>query len=155
MNESQPPPLNCLSKEEVQRIKDEEHLRLLSSFHYIKGGVSCFFGLFGFFYIGFAFFMATIATTMEKAHPAKDQPPPALFFVLFGIIGGIMILFGLGLGIANIVSGRKIAQRRARTFSLVIATFNCLGIPYGTTLGIWTFLVLSRESVQKLYDKQG
>ena len=41
--------------------------------------------------------------------------------------------------------------RRARTFSLVMAGVNCLSVPLGTTLGVFTFIVLLRESVAAQY----
>jgi hypothetical protein len=34
---------------------------------------------------------------------------------------------------------------------MVIAGINCLSFPFGTALGIFTLIVLSRESVQALY----
>lgn len=39
--------------EERQAIIDDEHLRLLSLFHYIKGRMTIVFSLFGFFYFFF------------------------------------------------------------------------------------------------------
>jgi hypothetical protein len=42
-------------------------------------------------------------------------------------------------------------QRRYRMFSMLIAGLNCLQVPLGTVLGVFTLLVLSRESVQELY----
>ena len=38
---------------------------------------------------------------------------------------------------------------------MVIAAINCLHIPIGTMLGIFTFIVLGRDSVRKLYDDAG
>jgi Na+-driven multidrug efflux pump len=60
---------------------------------------------------------------------------------------------GWAFGILTIVSGRNIGQRRARTFSLVVAGINCLWVPLGTALGVCTLIVLMRESVNKLYTE--
>ena len=35
---------------------------------------------------------------------------------------------------------------------MIIAGINCLGIPLGTTLGVFTFIVLLRPSVQHVFD---
>src|SRR6266481_1319847 len=40
-------------------------------------------------------------------------------------------------------------------FSMVIGGLNCLQIPFGTALGIFTIMVLSRDSVRELYSDNG
>ncbi len=42
-------------------------------------------------------------------------------------------------------------QRKSRTFCLVVAAISCLEVPYGTILGVFTFLVLERPSVARLF----
>jgi hypothetical protein len=53
--------------------------------------------------------------------------------------------------VGNLLSGLFLRARRHRTFSMVVAAINCLHIPIGTALGVFTFIVLGRESVRKLY----
>lgn len=53
--------------------------------------------------------------------------------------------------LANAASGWLIRRRRARMFSLVVAALNCMGFPFATTLGVFTFVVLLRDSVVELY----
>jgi hypothetical protein len=36
-------------------------------------------------------------------------------------------------------------------FSLVIAGLNCIQIPFGTALGVFTIIVLLRDSVREAY----
>jgi hypothetical protein len=36
---------------------------------------------------------------------------------------------------------------------LIIAVLNCLQIPFGTALGVFTIIVLSRDSVRELYSR--
>jgi hypothetical protein len=49
------------------------------------------------------------------------------------------------------LSGRFIQRRVNRTFSIVVSGFLCLFFPFGTILGIFTLIVLTRESVIRLY----
>ena len=49
------------------------------------------------------------------------------------------------------IRGRRLAPRH-RTFSRVVAGLNCLHIPLGTVLGIFTSIVLGRESVGQLVE---
>jgi hypothetical protein len=39
----------------------------------------------------------------------------------------------------------------SRLFSLIVAGFMCMFFPFGTALGVFTFIVLTRESVRRLY----
>ena len=49
------------------------------------------------------------------------------------------------------MSGFFLRQRRRRTFSLVMAGINCMNMPLGTVLGVFTVIVLLRESVRQAY----
>jgi hypothetical protein len=70
-------------------------------------------------------------------------------------MGGCAVFVGWTLGILTIVSGRLISLRRRRTFSLVVAGINCASFPFGTVLGVFTFIVLARPSVRALYPPRG
>ena len=70
------------------------------------------------------------------------------------IMGAAALLFGWTLGALTLLSGYFIVRRKCRTFSLVIAGINCLSIPLGTTLGVFTIIVLMRDSVKTIYTEQ-
>jgi hypothetical protein len=129
--------------------RDEEHLRLLSIFHYIAGGFLAFFGCFAIIYIVLG---AVIATGKL---PTNGQPPPTAIGFLFIAIGVFGILFAWGLAICLFLSGRYMAKRRHLTFSIVVAAISCLQIPFGTILGVFTLIVLSRPSVKAMYAAAG
>ena len=54
--------------------------------------------------------------------------------------------------ILNVISGVCLRARKGRTFSLVVAGINCLHIPLGTVLGVFTIVVLVRDSVREQYS---
>jgi hypothetical protein len=54
--------------------------------------------------------------------------------------------------VCNLLSGLWIRARRNRVFSLVVAGINCFQVPLGTALGIFTIIVLMRDSVRELYE---
>lgn len=65
------------------------------------------------------------------------------------------IVFGAWLassGILNLLSGVFIGRKRYREFSLVVAFINCVHIPFGTVLGVFTIIVLLRPSVREVYE---
>ena len=70
---------------------------------------------------------------------------------VFLFMGSCATLFGWTFGVLTILSGRYIAQRRRRMFSMVIAGINCASFPLGTLLGVFTFIVLLRPSVKAMY----
>ncbi len=133
--------------------RDRDHLKLLSIFHYLSGGLTLLFSCFFIIYIVMGLVMYIDPQTMPQPQqvPAAYQMPNefGLLFVAIGLFG---LLFGGTKGVLTIISGRMIGRIRGRTFSVVIAGINCLSIPFGTALGVCTFIVLFRESVHKLYQ---
>ena len=72
----------------------------------------------------------------------------------FVIMGGSFFLIGQAISICIIVSGRYINQTKGYMFSFITACMMCISFPFGTALGIFTIIVLSRDSVKKRYDDQ-
>ena len=85
------------------------------------------------------------------ARHAANEPPPEFLGWLFAGIGTFITLFAWTVAGLTLYSGRCLKRRQKRTLSLVTAGLNCLQIPLGTALGIFTFIVLNRPSVQALY----
>ena len=67
-------------------------------------------------------------------------------------IGALWVLGALVFGILTIVSGRYIAQKRHKNFSIVIGAISCLFMPLGTALGVFTIITLGNKEVLDLYD---
>ena len=130
--------------------RDQEHLRLLTIFHYIFAGITALFACIPIIHlvIGILF----IVSPEIMADKAGDVPPP-FFGWMFTIIGGILVVLGWTLTVSLFLVGRFLARRRHRLFCLIIAVFNCLSIPFGTVLGVFTIIVLLRPSVRELFPK--
>lgn len=135
-----------VSPADRQAIVDEEHLRLLALGYVISGVVTALFSLLGLVYAGMGALFLTLPV------PAKaGEPPPALIGGLFLVLGGAFVLGGVGLAAAKLYAARCLKRREKRTFCLVTAAVTCLGVPYGTALGLATFTVLGRASVVPLF----
>lgn len=74
-----------------------------------------------------------------------------VFGMLIAGVGSAFALLGWIFAVLVAVAGRKLAKRRGRTFCMVIAALCCLMVPFGTILGVFTLVVLSRPSVQALF----
>lgn len=133
--------------------RDKEHLRLLGIFHYIAGSICILFSSFGIIHIimGGIIFFAPGAVPQSPNDPHADMIQ-SVFGAIFAITGSCVVLSGWTFGILTIISGRKMSRYRSRTYSLVIAGINCLWVPFGTILGVFTIIVLSRDSVIELYS---
>ena len=135
----------------IIRSKDEEHLRLLSIFHYVVAGIGALFACMPLIHVAVGVMMLAspeFMTAGQKAGP----PPPAIMGMFFIVIGGFFVLVGWAAAVCTFISGRYLAKRRRRMFSFVMAALLCAFMPFGTVLGIFTIIVLSKDSVQRLYD---
>jgi len=56
------------------------------------------------------------------------------------------------MAICILIAGRSLALRKRYSFALVIACIECLFVPFGTILGVFTIVALSRESVRGLFS---
>jgi hypothetical protein len=140
--------------DERQKIIDNEHLNLLSLFHYISGGITIAFALFFGLYFIFIFYIVSLAKFQDEVSPQLNEAMPEAFFSILLTIFVIIFILGVLFGIGQIVSGRLFKRRHMRWFSLTIGIINLLNFPYGTILGIFTIIVIERESVKQQYLEQ-
>lgn len=131
-----------------QLVADSTELRLLSVFYWVSGGFSAFFSLYFLMYVGMGLFFAA----MPASGMSPNEAPPAFIGFFFVAIGAIGILILGTIATLKILAGFWIRQRRRRVACMVVAAIGCLELPYGTLLGVWTFLVLTRPSVAVLFE---
>lgn len=133
-----------------QRTMDADHLNLLSIFHFVGAGL----GLLGMMFLVLHFTL--FHTFMDNPAMWQNQrqaPPPAQFFAIFKVF---YLVFGMWFAasfVLNLFSGFFLRGRTHRTFSLVVGAVNCLHVPLGTVLGVFTIVVLMRESVRGIYEE--
>jgi hypothetical protein len=129
-----------------QSVIDEEQLRLLPVLYWVQGGLMALYSPIALIYVvpGVAFMQI----------PATDAsgPPPA-FGWMFAGIGGFGFIMIAAMATLTILAGFWIRKRTHRVACLVVAAVSCLMIPYGTMMGVFTFLVLLRPSVAVLFGK--
>jgi hypothetical protein len=130
-------------------IIDAEHVRLLAIFHFVAAGLALM-GV-AFLAVYLVIFQAMFANP-EMWAQAQQEAPPASMLAFFRWFLGLFVAWFLVGAVGNLLSGLFLLARRHRVFSMVVAAINCFHIPLGTVLGVFTFLVLGRESVRKLYE---
>ena len=130
--------------------EDESHLSSLVIGHYVVGGLASFFA---FIPLVHMFLGLALILGFEGMVDDQGQPVPEWFGWLFFSIGLGAFLLGQLLAVAIVISGRFLKRRKHYMFSFVLACIACTFMPFGTVLGIFTIIVLSRESVKTLYGQ--
>jgi hypothetical protein len=125
--------------------QDLEHLKLLSIFHYVAAGMAALVACIPFihFFMGLALVTGAFGDTDAEARP--------IGLVMMVIALGI-ILAGWALATLMAFAGRSLARRKRYTFCLVMGGIECLFMPVGTVLGVFTIIVLVRDSVKELFN---
>jgi len=121
-----------------------QHLKLLSIFHYVVGGIAAFFACMPFLHLilGIALIVAS----------KNAGAPPEFMGWIFAFLGGACIILGWTFAAFVITAGRFLARRERYLFCLVMGCIECIFMPFGTVLGIFTIVVLSRPDVKELFD---
>jgi len=144
-----------MSKEDIsQSIIDEEHLKLLSLGYMVSAGITAFFSLFGLLYVFMGIMIGSFFSHIPETASNAGSQPPAFVGLVFACIGLAIFLCMIAMAAAKFLVARYIKRRKARIFCMVVAGISCLEIPYGTFLGILTFVVLERASVARLFGSK-
>lgn len=149
-----------VAPEVEEQIIARERLRLLALGFYVKGAVGIvfvsFFLIHFFMVLGFSLMPESAwnpppkpATTVESLSVTPsptprpvNQGPPVMMFRIFAAVIGVIILLGWTFGALTIYAGRCVQKRQHRAFIYVMAGLNCPFLPWGTLLGIATFILM-------------
>lgn len=126
----------------------KNNLSTLSILHYVYGGFACFIGAV------VLFLLLALGQVFQTSWSTADEPVSPVVGLLFHTIGWIVFTLLMMKGAANIISGTLLARARGRAFSQVVAAIDCLNIPFGITLGVFTFIELHRPEVKQLYAER-
>tara|TARA_R110000850_G_scaffold9033_18_gene33361 strand:+ start:397 stop:828 length:432 start_codon:yes stop_codon:yes gene_type:complete len=129
---------------------DEQNLKLLSIFHYVLGGMAGLFALLPIFHL----IIGLVFVLMPESFDGEGKQEAAVVGWIFIVSASVIILIGWMFAAFIIMTGRAIAQRRRYHFCLVMAGIECLFMPFGTVLGVFTIIVLVRDSVKGQFEGQ-
>jgi lysylphosphatidylglycerol synthetase-like protein (DUF2156 family) len=135
----------------MKQSDDEQHLQLLSIFHYVVAGFAALFACFPIFHfiIGIGLFIIGVTQSQQT-----EAFPLALVGLILAVVGGSIMLFGWAFAICIALAGRFLSQKKHRMFCFVMAGIECTSVPFGTILGVFTIIVLARPSVRELFMPQ-
>jgi hypothetical protein len=130
------------------KSQDEQHLDILVILHYVYGGLIALGGCVPLIYV----FVGAMFVSGGIPPDSRGQGPPkemGYFFIAFGLV---LSLFLWALAGAIVASGRFLSQRKNWIYCIIIAGLECINMPLGTLLGVFTIIVLVRQSVKELFE---
>jgi hypothetical protein len=127
--------------------EDIKNIDMLSMFHYIIGGFTALFSCIPFIHV-----FLGLAMLSGKFFEGKGDAPPPVIGWLFVIMGAIFILIGWSIAVCMIIIGRKLKRHKNRIFCMVVAGFECMLMPFGTVLGVFTLIALNKDSIREMFD---
>jgi hypothetical protein len=133
-----------------QMNRDKEHLQLLAIFHYVVAGLATMLSFLPLLYSAVGGFLLYAAHHPESGN---QEPPPAVLGWVLIALGALFFLVGVAMAICILIAGRSLSHCKRYSFALVVACIECLFVPFGTILGVFTIVALSRESVKGLFSK--
>lgn len=126
--------------------QDNEHLRLLTLFHYITAALVALCSSFPIIHLVMGIAMVT---------GAMDQPgqqgPPTGFGYIFIAFAVVFIAIGWACAVMIFFAGRFLRDRKNHLFCMVVAGLSCFFMPIGTILGVFTIVVLNRAGVKEQF----
>lgn len=97
-----------------------------------------------------------LQTVSAETQQTMNAESNAVFQGMMDGLKWMYLGFGL-LGVAqivlNILCARAIAKRQSLTLIYVTAGINCISVPIGTILGVFTFVILARPTVTPLFKR--
>lgn len=128
---------------------DRSHLNILAICYWVWGGFIALVSLISLIYIvmGIAFLSGAFNPPATQAANAPAPPPPELGWIFIGM-GLVFLVLGQLIGWLNVLIGFSLRRNKRWLLCNVVAALNCLSIPIGTVLGIFTFIVLARPAVK-------
>jgi ABC-type phosphate transport system permease subunit len=133
--------------------KDLEHLKLLGIFHYIWGALSLLGGIvIGGYFLVIGIILMNNPPTSTSSEDSGTASMAGGILIGVGVVLFIVVVYG----ILTLMAGGKYRKHQGGywfCFILAIVTLVIGGIP-GIVLGIFSLIVLSRDSVKALFRGQ-
>lgn len=133
-------------------VADTEHLRILSILHYVFGGLQLFGAVSGLIFVGMGSLFAAGGIFAPATSP-QDRAAMQFMGMLFSAIGLGFVVYSLAIGCGLIYAGLCLGRAERYVYCLIAAALECTAFPLGTALGVFTIIVLQRQSVKERFER--
>ena len=93
--------------------------------------------------------------TLPVSHSADDDVVLRSMGSIFMVFGVLFSTVFMVFAAMKIYAGYCLSRRKNRVYCIVVAGISLIGFPISTTLGIFTLIVLLRDSVRELFERSG
>lgn len=130
--------------------QDIEQIKIISIFHFVVAAIAGLFACFPIFHLLMGISMLT-GSFFQGETPTGMPFPFSLFGLMFTLIPAAIILLGWAFAIGLGISGYFLLKKQHYLFCMVMAGISCVFTPFGTVLGVFTIVILTRQSVKELF----
>jgi len=128
----------------------ESQLQILAIFHYVVGGLAALFACLPIFHLMIGI---SLLTELPNLFRQEETLFPFLIIpVMFILIPAALILAGWAFSICIAIAGRFLQTRKHHTYCLVMGGVETVFFPFGTALGIFTLLLITKPEVKELFE---
>jgi len=133
--------------------KDTEHIKVLSICYYVNAGLMALATCIPIIY--FLVGVGLISGVFEEVgNSGHDREVMQMFGGMMIVMSGLFFITGCVATVLNFLVARRMVMRESRILCLIVAGVNCLSVPLGLVLGVFTFIVLSRPQVVESFEKR-
>lgn len=144
--------MQVMDQQAREEYTNNEHLRLLSIFYFVFGGLSLFVAFILVIYmiiLGVIFNNADVRESIESSGTDLETP-----MSIVAVIFIVAILLVIAVGVLQIMAGFKLRKKTHRIFTMVMGVLALPSFPLGTALGVFTLIVLNKPAVIDMYNKE-
>jgi len=132
--------------------QDEQYLKILAIFHFVVAGISALFACFPILHFLMGLGMLAVSLGLGVSEGAfPEAVVPGLVGLLFTLIAGSVILFGWAFAVCVALAGLFLLKKKRHMFCVVMGGVECIFMPFGTVLGVFTIITLMKPSVKELF----
>jgi hypothetical protein len=129
--------------------EDLQYLKLLSIFHYVVGGIAAVLAFIPIIYIVFGI----LAICSPGPFESEGETITVFMGWIFIITGTVFVVLGWAFAVCIICAGRYLARQVHYMFCMVMSAIECIFMPFGTVLGVFTIVVLAKPSVKEMFEQ--
>lgn len=127
----------------MEDARTTENLNLLGTFQFVLGCITAVVSCIPILHVIVGFLLV-----FEGGGPGG---PPPMFGMIFVVVGLSLIFAGWALAFCMFLLGHKLRTRRSWLFCMIVAGIECLFMPLGTVLGVFTIITLNSTSGRRVF----
>lgn len=132
----------------TEQKNNAQALDLIAIFHYVLAALIYLKGVFSFLFIG----IGTLAVAGILSDKPDDMHIGLLAVILIFYVGPVLFLCLMWtLATLVLIAGKRISKRTNLMYCQVVAGLECLCVPFGTILGVFSLMKLTKPEVKEAF----